>query len=99
NYLKNMVGFYEQREMEHWRVVEEKVGVCDSRSKEAFMGLRRRRMEVEREHSRLAKEALDIFDADGEYASLYFEKHLGEIRTAFQSKDSVLSCQNFRSSK
>ncbi|ORY40396.1 hypothetical protein BCR33DRAFT_363976 [Rhizoclosmatium globosum] len=30
NYLKNIVGFYEQREMEHWRVVEEKVGVCDS---------------------------------------------------------------------
>ncbi|ORY45336.1 hypothetical protein BCR33DRAFT_765724 [Rhizoclosmatium globosum] len=65
NYLKNMVGFYERREMEHWRVVKEKVGVCDSRSKEAFMGLRRRRMEVEREHSRLAKEALNILTLMG----------------------------------
>ncbi|ORY45950.1 hypothetical protein BCR33DRAFT_849593 [Rhizoclosmatium globosum] len=97
NYLKNMVGFYEQREKEYWAVVEEKVDGCDYRSKEALMGLRRRRMQVENKHSQSAKEALHVFDVDGEFASLYFIKHLSEIKLAFQSKDSVLSRQNIKS--
>ncbi|KAJ3080951.1 hypothetical protein HDU99_006964 [Rhizoclosmatium hyalinum] len=100
NYLHNFIGYYEKRRSGHWSVVTDKVeSLRDVRAKAALHQVAQRRLNVEDEYCRQAKEVLSFFEENEENAGLYFQKHLDEIGAAFSSRNSVLSRQNIRNSQ
>ncbi|ORY53443.1 hypothetical protein BCR33DRAFT_844770 [Rhizoclosmatium globosum] len=96
NYLNNLQGYYRKRLEVHWDRVRATVGkLSDCRAAEALLTIVDRRIKVEAEYSRKAKETLHLF-GDDENALLYFDKHIDQIQQAFSSKESALSLQNLR---